>query len=137
MLERKQDPSRRNQHIQSFIFIPPLYKVFFPVTVSQGSVAQSIAILTRNPEVMGSILHFANTFYFNYLFRYFFRLNRKLLYGSAKYYQIRAQLVRISRKRHLTCQCRTNLISAVILGEKRAQTYARFLIKPDVTGRFC
>ena len=55
----------------------------------------------------------------------------------SKYYQIRAQQVRISRKRHFTCLCRPILCSAAILGEKRAQTYARILIKPEVTGRFC
>ena len=70
-------------------------------------------------------------------FSRFFGINRKWHLKSKKYYQIRVQHVRISRKRHLTCLYRTILVLAAILGEKREKSYARFLIKPEVTDRFC
>ena len=95
-------------------------------------------IIKTNKIAQGEINIFSHFNIRGYVpFSRFFRLNRKWLHQSAKYYQIRAQQVRISRKRHLTCLCRTLLILAAIFGEKRAQTYARFLIKPEVTGRFC
>ena len=74
---------------------------------------------------------------FDQYFFDFFLLNRKLLHKSAKYYQIRARQVRISRKWPLTCLYRTILILVAILGEKREKSYARFSIKPEVTDRFC
>ena len=70
-------------------------------------------------------------------FSRFCHLNQKWLLKSEKYYQIRIQQVRISRKRHLTCLYRAILILAPILDEKRKKSYARFSIKPEVTDRFC
>ena len=59
------------------------------------------------------------------------RLNRKWLFQSKKYYQIRVQHVRISRKRHLTCLYRTILIMAAIFGRKMRKIVRAVLRKTE------
>ena len=53
--KKKQDRSRRNQHNQSFIFIPSLYNFFFTKFVRKAAVAQSMAHQFPNREGVGSI----------------------------------------------------------------------------------
>ena len=77
----------------------------------QAAVAHSSACRTSNREVVGSSPPLTN------FFSRFFRFYRKWLHQSAKYYQIRARQVRISRKRHLTCLYRTILVLAAILAK--------------------
>ena len=94
--------------------------------------------IKKNKIAQGDINIFSHFNIRNYLpFSRFFRLNRKWLLQSKKYYQIRYQHVRISRKRHLTCLYRTILILAAFFGRKSQKSYARFFVKPEVTDRFC
>ena len=85
-----------------------------------------------NKFAQGDINIFCHFNIRNYLpFSRFFRLNRKWLFKSKKYYQIRVQHVWISRKRHLTCLYRTILILAAIFGRKTQKIVRAVLRKTE------
>ena len=95
-------------------------------------------ILNGNNIAQGEINIFSHFNIRGYIpFSSFSRINRKWLLKSKKYYRIRVQQVKISRKRRLICLYQTILVLSGILGEKREKSYARFLIKPEGTNRFC